>query len=313
MKPKILFVTNKWINGPTSSTGSQYDNIVYTFPQDVSEYEYDILALDESAYIYKKHIDEALISYCTNVEVKAIIIIRLGISELNPSIECLRYLKSIGKYICFFWLDSNPWDIEYQRKNKDLIDLNVSWDNPSFNGAIYKNQDSNQLYLFTPESNLIFKPLDKTIPVSFIGSLRYEKRQEYIEYCKEKIPELLINGGQREQNLSMPKYAEIISNSQMTINFPQHGMKYEQTKGRVFQALASKTLLLENENASTRSILKPGFEYVEFSTKEDLCEKIAYYLKHKDQCEKIALQGYNTYMKKYSSSVFWKTVLDRIN
>ncbi len=309
---KVLFITNKWLNGPNSPIASQYDNILYTFPKD-TEYEYDILLLDESAYVYGQHIDEAVRSYCKTFNFDTVIIIRLGISELNPTVECIKFLKDIGKKVCFFWMDTNPWDIEYQAQNRDLIDLNVSWDVPSHNGQLYKNPDKNQLYLWTPESDLIFYPSKQTIPVSFIGSLRYNKRAEYISFVKNEIPELVIAGGQREANLSSFSYGEIIRSSKININFPQHGMGYEQSKGRVFQAIASQSLLLENANASTRSIFTPDKDYVEFDSKEDLCDKIQYYLTHEEIRTKIANQGYQTYLEKYTSKIFWNTVMGRLH
>lgn len=310
---KILFITNKWLNEYNSPTASQYDNIVYTFAKDVPECEYDILSLDESAFIYSQHIDTAIKRYCSHFNFDIVIIIRLGISELNPTIECIQYLKDLGKYVCFFWLDTNPWDVEYQRQYKDLIDLNVSWDVPSHNGQLYKNPDSNQLSLWTPESNLVFYPSEQVIPVSFVGSLRYNKRAEYISFAKSQIPELKLAGGQREDNLSTFSYGEIIRSSKININFPQHGMGYEQSKGRVFQAIASKSLLLENANASTRSVLTPNKDYVEFDTKEDLCDKIKYYLSHEKEREIIASQGHETYLKKYTSKIFWQTVMSKIH
>ncbi len=312
MKPKVLFVTNKWLNTIDGPTASQYDNIVYTFSKDVKEYEYDILCLDESYLIYNTHIDNAIVKYCSKVPFDIVIILRLGISELNPTTECIKYLKSIGKYICFFWLDTNPWDITYQQQNAHLIDLNVSWDIASFKGQLY-NGVNNHLSLWTPESDIIYYPRIQENPVSFIGSLRYNKRYEYLSYLKDEMPELTICGGQREANLSMFEYGNIIGSSKININFPQHGMGYEQSKGRVFQTIASKSLLLENANASTRSVLRPNIDYVEFDSKEDLYDKVQYYLKNEEERLEIANNGYKTYLEKYTSEIFWKTVMDKIN
>lgn len=311
MKTKVLFVTNKWLNGIDSPTASQYDNIVYTFSKDVKEYEYDILCLDESYLVYNQHIDTAIKQYCQKVSFDIVIIIRLGISELNPTVECIKYLKSIGKYVCFFWLDTNPWDIGYQQQNANLIDLNVSWDIASVNGHLY-NGVSNHLSLWTPESDIIFYPRIQENAVSFVGSLRYNKRHEYISYLKDEMPELILSGGQREDNLSMFEYGQIIGSSKININFPQHGMGYEQAKGRVFQTIASKSLLLENANASTRSVLRPNIDYVEFDSKEDLYDKVEYYLNNEYERLEIANSGYNTYIEKYTSSIFWKKVFEKI-
>jgi hypothetical protein len=311
-KDKILFVTNKWVDGPNTPISFHYEGLLQTFCEFVDGYDYDVLALDECSIIYGKHIDDAIIQYCSWVDIKTVIIIRLGFSPLNPSISCLKNLKEQGKYLCFFWEDSNPWDLEYQQNNESLIDLNIIFDNPSYNNIPYRNPGSKYLTLWTPESTTIYRPTIQEIPVSFIGSLRYNERAEYVPYVKDKIPELVVGGGQRENNLSVYEYARLLAKSKMTINFPQHGMGYNQVKGKVLHALASKTLLLEKENASTRTLLVPNKDYVEFSTKEDLCEKIQYYLNNEEERLKISEAGYNTYMTKYTGQIFWDTVINKI-
>lgn len=311
---KVLFVTGKWLNSDINQpTASNYDDIIYTFPKDVSDYDYDIISLDESVILYNQHADTAIVKYCSKVDVDIVIIVRVGLYEGNPSSNCLYALKKMGKKVCFFWLDSNPWDTQYQETYKQYIDLNVTWDCPSYNGQLFNNIGSNQLRLWALTSDILHHPIESPqVPVSFIGSLRYQKRAEYIPYVKEQIPELVINGGQRECNLTAFDYGRVISNSKININFPQHGMGYEQVKQRVIQVIASKSLLLENKNASTRSLLTPGQDYVEFGTKEDLCEKIRYYLEHEEERAKIAENGYNTYMQKYTSAIFWKKVFEKL-
>lgn len=311
MKPKVLFITNKWVDGPNSPVSFHYEGLIQTFAECVNGYEYDMLALDESYDIYDQHVDSAIDTYCSKTNVDAIIVIRIGVSGLNPSVECLKKYKG-KKFICFIWEDSNPWDLQYQHENEDLIDLNVILDNPSYQDKVYVNSQPKYATLWTPESTRIYHPMEQDIPVSFIGSLRYAERAEYIPYVKEKIPELFTGGGQREDNVSVYKYAEYIARSMMTINFPSHGMGYKQVKGKVLHALACRTLLLERENASTRNLLEPGIDYVEFSSKDDLCDKIKYYQKNDKERLEIATNGYNKYMKKYTAKIFWDTVIGKI-
>lgn len=314
MRPKILFVTNKWINGPSSpACCNQYD-VGLSFAKTVIDYDYDFLFLDEAAELYQRHVDYSILAYqVKNPELKAVIFLRMGVSELNPTIECVKILKEQGVFICFFWQDSNPWDSQYIQQNDSLIDLNVYWDNPSHGGNLWQSLGDKHLYLWPLISTSIYQPSEQKLNrVSMIGSLRYEKRNEYVSYIRQEIPYFVDKGGQRERNLTIFEYSSYISNSSINLNFPQHGMGYDQTKSRVVEVLASRSLLLENKNISTRHLLVPDKDYIEFDTKEDLKEKILYYLEHDEEREKIAFQGYQTFLEKYSPGVFWRRVFEKL-
>ena len=152
---------------------------------------------------------------------------------------------------------------------------------------------------------------EQTINASFLGSPRYEERQRYLTSLLTGGVEIFIGGGQREEGLSANQYAENIRKSKISLNFPAGPDGYDQCKGRVWEILATKTLLLERANEATKNYLKPNVHYVEFTNEQDLKEKIAYYLENDKEREDIAQKGYEEYKKKYTSDVFWTKIMKR--
>ncbi len=121
-----------------------------------------------------------------------------------------------------------------------------------------------------------------------------------------------MRGGQREEKLSPHQYAELIRRTKIGLNFSLSPAMFHQTKGRVFEILASGSMLLEFKNPATESLLTNGVDYVDFNSSHELIDKIRYYVEHEDERLKIANQGYETYQKKYTAQIFWDTIMDRI-
>ena len=87
---------------------------------------------------------------------------------------------------------------------------------------------------------------------------------------------------------------------------------FQQIKGRVFEVLASNSMLLEKENEATKKLFIPGVDYVEFSTQDDFIDKVKYYLSRPEEVKKIALSGHNSYNEKYTAKMFWTAILNKI-
>jgi len=62
---------------------------------------------------------------------------------------------------------------------------------------------------------------------------------------------------------------------------------------RTFETLGCKTFLLTNETENLRNLFKIGEHLDVYTTKQDLLDKVKYYLEHEDIRNKIAESGYN--------------------
>ncbi len=308
---RVLFCTERWCDGrPYTAHTNHTHNLFNTFSQCCPN-AYNNLYIDESQQVYGQHIDSILPQYCQQYNVDIIFFSMLGHSPMNPSLNCCAALKQMGVFNAFMWPDSNENDLKTQDEYDPIIDLNIVWDNPRSTYHDNRVRKEKDLYLWVPEDTTMFHPDTQDIDVSFIGSLRQPYRAECINYAKQHVPSLVVNGGQREVNLTPYEYARLIRRSKISINFSL-SPGYNQVKGRVYEILASESMLLEDKNGATSQLFTPGKDYVEFGSKADLVYKINYYLEHEDERLDIASQGYYTYIEKYSTQKFWDTIMERI-
>lgn len=314
-KPKVLLCFEKYCDlNPDMKLTNSYHNFLNTFSQSQPDYIYHVMHYDESALVYGKHIDEVLADYCKKWDIKIIIFILLGGSPTNPTEKSYRKLKEMGVYLCFHWPDTGPgWGLQTIMSLQEYANLHISWDNPMSDYHSKFPYPQNHMHLWVPQDPNFFHGRDKKdIEVSFTGSTRYPDRQAFLSYAKNLCPNLLICGGQREANLTPELYAEVIRRSKISLNFSLSCAGFYQTKGRIFEVFASKSMLLEYKNPSTKKYFTPNVDYIEFENGNDLVEKIKYFTSHPQETETIAENGYKKYNSNYSAFHFWKRIMDRI-
>lgn len=311
--PTILFVTEKWCDAqPSKGLTNSYHNLFKTYENVYPNSHFDIVHFDEYSLMKKKHIDDFLIKIVKNKKPEIVIFSLLHKSHLNPSDRSYSAIKEQGCKTIFIWADIGPdWGIPMidDLNQKGFSDLHVCWAREKNINKKY----SNLLWLWTPEDDHLYYPSEEEqdIPMSFLGSKdrRYEERIHYLNYLKDNEIDCYVGGGQRESKLSPRAYADIIRRSKITLNFPRCTNGYDQLKGRVLEALASKSLVFERKNDVTSEILKPGTHYVEYTSPQDLIEKYHYYLENEEERSRIVQNGYEIYREKYNAKNFWDQVL----
>ena len=311
MKNKILFITEKWCDGlPNMGLTNNYHNLFFTFKNTFPETEFAIIHLDECAHTLKTHVDNIIPKVINKFNPNIVIFSLLGKSSLNPTEYSYSFIKNKNIKMVFMWPDVGvDWGMpEIQHYLKPFADLHVCWgseDNVSLK--------ENILWLWCPQDENLYKPsLEKTIPVSFIGSTRYAERVKYLQYLINNKVNVLIDGGQREKKLSPKQYADLISKTKINLNFPFSPSGFDQCKGRVWEILSTKGFLLERKNNATAKMLTPNKDYIEYTDEVDLKNKIEYYLNNDQERVIIENNGYETYKSKYSSKVFWNTILNNL-
>lgn len=306
----ILFCTPKWCDAnPAAGLTNDYHNLFGSLEHSIN-IPFNVLHFDEPVIRHGTHIDKILPKVIDKLIPKVVIFSLLGKSNLNPSRPAYEYLKNKGIYLVFQWADAdNEWSISEINKIGKLADLHVSWDN----AGVLRNIQ-NHINLWAPQDDkLYYDQRDKNIDVGFIGSLRYQERQTYIKYLLDNDVKLVVRGGQREEKLTSYQYAEFIRNCKIGINFPWSPfLNMDQCKGRVFEIIASNSMLLERKNDVTSKVLSPGVDYVEFTSPDDLKNKINYFLNNHEERLKIAQHGHETFLKKYSATIFWKKIFEKI-
>src|SRR5438045_2109427 len=260
LKSNVLFATEKWCDArPDLGFTHNFHNYFHTFSQ--YGMTYSTIHLDESYYVFNTHVDDVIVDYCFKYNIGVVFFSLLGDSPLNPSMDTLKKLKEMGVYLVFFWHDTGPgWAINTIGTLKEVADLHLAVDNSSYENDYLK--EGKFLTLRTPENKRLYYKQEQDIDVSFVGSPRYLDRLNYLTQLQARCPYVHIRGGQREEKLSLEKYAELIRRSKIGLNFSSHSLGFYQTKGRVFEIIGSGSLLLESKNPQTAKLFTPGVDYV---------------------------------------------------
>lgn len=315
-KPRILMVTEKYCDGkPECGLTNNYHNLFGSLKHSMPEVVFDVVHLDEAVVNFGTHMDVILPRVCEQLKPDIVVFSLLGKSPANPNIHTFEKLKKMGIYNLVMWPDVGiDWGYPQVQQLGNLIDLHVGWDNADSEFHRTRQLPPNFQQMWVPQDDkLYFRAEPQDIPISFIGSVRYQERQVYLKHALTAGAQILIRGGQREEKLSPEQYANLIRRSKISINFPFCPGGFDQCKGRVFEVLACQSMLLERKNAATSKLFTPGVDYVEFADPNDFVAKIKHYLNNDAERAKIAEAGYKKFHEKYSAKKFWEAILERYN
>jgi hypothetical protein len=317
VKPRILFVTEKWAEcDPSHGLSNVHHNFIGSFKSSGLG-EADCFFFDETAHATKERPDEHLIEHCRKKRADVIFLTMVRGTDLNPAAETLARIRSdLGIPIVSAYFDTtDAYAVQWIDAYAPAVDVNVIVDcysNYAGNGAFPEKF----LATWTPQDPALYldKGAARTIDVSFLGSAaRYPDRKLALGLLAEAGIEVRQGGGQIEGGLSPEDYAGIFRQSKITINFAApalDGPGY-QCKGRVFEATLSGALLMEQANPETEMWFTPGVHYVAFENERDLADKIRHYLGHEDERARIAAAGSAHAHANYTAGAFWRRVLER--
>ena len=236
-----------------------------------------------------------------------------------PDLDTLRVLKKHWRFpLAAIWWDTCWKDFWPQvQPVLPLVDLNIVPDNPNL--ALMDRSSpwfKNFLPLWVPLDPSIYKNdhLKRDIPVSFLGQVGGYRsdRVEYIQALLDHKVPIRLSTVDRDRQPSHAEYVEVLKRSRIGINFSS-SVDAHQLKARVFETMHCGAMLMESENEQTTRYFTPMQDYVSFSSKEDLIDKLRYYLAHEEECERIAASGEQKARGLYNHIKFWQAVFDRLS
>jgi hypothetical protein len=314
-KPHLLILRNKFYSKYSkemSTEKMQLDNTLRasklaTF--EVITYDHDLLISPFG--------DFQIIAKCRDIRPDAIILSSWGKASRHPSVESLRFIRERMKIpLAAIW-----WDTCSENVGKALqplmgyFDVNVIIENPN----LYHFDKEDPLFhrilpLWAPQDENLYCPgVTRDIPVSFLGQVSSYRsvRKEYIDYLVDQKVDGYFSTNDRVDQVSHAEYGKLMSRSKIALNF-SHSVTGHQLKGRIFDAMLSGAMLLESENDQITQLFTPMKDYVPFSSKEDMLNKIRYYLSNQKEAVAIAEQGQLTAIKNYNSNRFWRLFLNKL-
>lgn len=144
--------------------------------------------------------------------------------------------------------------------------------------------------------------LKKNYDVVFIGQ-NFGNRQIYVDYLKSNGVNVDVFGfGWDTGKVTQTQMIEIFNKAKIVLNFSSSAGHPELKflKGRVFEIPATGAFLLTEECEELDNYFRVGIELDRFTTKEEMLEKVKYYLQNDKQREVIAENGKKKVLENYT-------------
>lgn len=194
------------------------------------------------------------------------------------------------------------WSVDIYRKDKQKFhqwmekDFDIIFVGQKYFLSVFKKKPT---YWLPPASDpRMYKnfSLPKMYDVSFIGNCRpdiYPERARLLDLLSKNFKVSVFTNVYKEEA------AKIYSQSKIVFNKSHSG----DINMRVFEVLSCGSCLITDrlsEDSGIGEMFENGKHLVFYDKENDLIEKIAYYLQHEDEREKIALAGHEEVMEKHT-------------
>lgn len=118
-------------------------------------------------------------------------------------------------------------------------------------------------------------------------------RKFWIEFLREEFGERFQHIGgiyQGQKYISMAEYSNAVKRAKILVNTQTYDYRSD-CKGKVRESFGCGTFLLEEYNQETEALLPEGSGYIFFNNKEELLEKLHFYLNHPEERQQIIEKG----------------------
>ena len=184
--------------------------------------------------------------------------------------------------------------------------------------SFYDSLDTNKFYKI--------ENIQKNIDVSFVGNMRYKMgRFEYVNYLlRNNIFVETFGYGSLNGPATLEKKIEVYNRSKINLNFTggaditrltrkyQIHKRIKQLKGRIFEIATCGGFMLSEYVPGLEYVFEIGKEIDVFYNKEEMLEKVKYYLGNEDERENIAKRGCLRALKDYDIKLTLPKLLSTI-
>jgi hypothetical protein len=325
MLQKVLCVHEKYYLNNEKNGLSACNNYIYHSISGSGLVERtDFFPYDQLVRLGIEGMSGALWQKCVNEYPQVIVFYVPWHDYWEPLVKVLDGLRRLGIKVIAFYSDLVTGSVDQTRaalfKAYSLVaDCLLNIDSPCLSAA-YDHPCHIRGYTGVDPEHFYWRPTPRDIDVSFLGSRgqSYAARREYIAFLERNLAEreihFLVGGGQlpEEESLSLADYADLLRHSKITLNFATTLGNVRQLKGRVLEALACRTFLLDEANPGTRRLFSEGSDYVSFDNKEELLTKILYYLENAGEREQIADSGWVKARDLWNARNLWAYVFTKL-
>ena len=168
--------------------------------------------------------------------------------------------------------------------------------------------------------------MSKSIDVSFVGNLEIGDRKQYINYLVQNGVRVEIFGaGSPNGFISHEKAVEIYNNSKICLNFtglqdfrkmppgiPKIRKRIRQSKGRPIEIALCGGFVLSEYSIGISEMFDIGSQIDLFDSKEELLQKVRYYLLNENVRNEMASSAYVHAKANYDLSNGFEKIFDRL-
>lgn len=307
--PLVLFIGDFWCAGHPKMGKSEWETNIYTSLASTNLADVVTFHFDKYFYHTGKRGDEAVLKAIEQLKPDYVVCIIYKQPASDPTVIALETLMAIDVPIITIWGDL---EAEEQRHLAKAIEP-ICW---KMIGTANKEvvEGMGYTYMHVPKDPKIFNNPNKTrdIDVVFSGSYGYgrEERTAVLQHLLDKGIKLVVGGSEGGDHFTTEEYADRYKRAKVAISFSQaRGMNV--VNARPFEILSCGALLLEQKSPELAKLYDEGKDYDVWTTKEDLYNKICYYLEHEEERLSIANSGCNKTQQLYSAETFWSNVLKK--
>ena len=179
---------------------------------------------------------------------------------------------------------------------------------------LYEQLSIPTVYFFSPVLDFVDNLLisEREIDVSFVGNCNKADRGEYIKFLRDSgISVATFGVGSGNGFVSRSEFLRIISMSKINLNFtkvdvPDEVLRVEpwrsnirQLKARPLEVSCMKSFCLSEFSEDIWKVFSVGSEVDVFSDKDELLNKVRYYLENDAERERMASLAYDRTQKDY--------------
>lgn len=157
--------------------------------------------------------------------------------------------------------------------------------------------------------------LEKKYDVAFVGA-HYGTRPYYVEYLRANGVEVYTKGqGWDEGEATPEEMIEIFNQAKIVLGFAGVGINDDIfiLKGRDFEVPLSGSLYMTQRHDELTEYFSLGKDIETYGSKEELLDKVQYYLKHENEREVIAEQGKYTCQTHYTAKAAYEKIFGYLN
>jgi len=307
---KVLCVLGKYQYGdPSRGIGTEYA----AFVPALRNLGHDVVHFDSwnrRRYSNYAELNRALLETVEREDPDVMLVVQLN---YEIWLETLRIIQAAGDVATICWTTDDSWKYREVSRFIGSSYHAMTTTYPEMLPMYQRDRIDNVLVTqWAANSENLKEPLSADeceYQVSFVGAAHGNRRKCIARLNEYGIGVSCFGYGWPSGSLAAEKIPQIMRKSIISLNFA-NSRGQNQIKARTFEVPGAGGFLLTEYAPGLEKFYSIGNEIAVFSRKEELVEKINYYLSHPDKRDAIAKAGFQRSTRDHTYEIRMKEVLD---